>query len=183
MAIREIVLYPDPRLSQKTEIVKSFDSKLEKLLDDMFETMVAARGLGLAAPQIGELVQVAVIDLSIEDMPPAVISSERPIVAPKKRLELINPKIITAVKDVTSDEGCLSIPEYRDSVKRKECVTVEASDRAGNLFILEGRELLAFALQHEIDHLNGVLFVDHLSRLKRGIFQRWYAKRQRYTEE
>jgi peptide deformylase len=127
----------------------------------MAETMVAANGVGLAAPKIGVQTRVAVIDVSEEQ---------------DQRIELINPEIVQRVGSVASEEGCLSIPRYRDTISRNAAVTVKAQNRRGDWFEIEGEGLLSMCLQHEIDHLNGVLFVDHLSRIKREFFRRWLKK-------
>lgn len=167
MTILDIRTFPDPVLREKTQVVTDFGDSLKKLLDDMFETMRHAHGIGLAAPQVGVLQQVAVIDIS-EDQ--------------NERIDLVNPQIVEGNGKVSSEEGCLSIPEYRDSIKRRSEVVVRAQDSQGNPFELHADGLLAICLQHEIDHLNGVLFIDHLSRLKRELFRRWF-KRQQASEE
>lgn len=167
MAILEIKTYPDPVLKKKAAPVADFNEQLGKLLDSMAETMYAANGVGLAAPQVGELCRVAVIDVSRNGDSP---------------LEFINPVIVKQSGKTKSEEGCLSIPEFRDSVQRSVLVTVQAQDRQGNEFSIDADELLAICLQHEIDHLDGILFTDRLSRLKRELFKRWFQKQQRETE-
>jgi peptide deformylase len=180
MALLQIRIAPDPALRSPTEAVTSFDATLHTFLDDMFETMLANNGIGLAAPQVGVLTQVAIIDVSSEYIERPTITTSLSIAAVehlyKERLELINPIITEGVNKVSSDEGCLSIPEYRDSISRFETVTVQAHDRHGRAFTLKATELLAFAVQHEVDHLNGVLFTDHLSRLKKTLFRKWAQK-------
>lgn len=161
MTIREILTYPDDRLHNKCEEVSDFDGELHKLLDDMFETMYEADGVGLAAPQIGVLKRITVID----------VSSDR-----NERLEFVNPIIVEAEGQISYEEGCLSIPGYRDMVKRKERVKVKAQDRHGETFEVEADEILSICLQHEIDHLDGILFVDKLSKLKQSFFKRWFKK-------
>ncbi len=163
MPILEIKKYPDPVLKEQSLAVTSFDAALSKLLDNMFETMYSANGVGLAAPQIGLLQQIAVIDVSREGNAPQ---------------EFINPVIIKQSGKTKSEEGCLSIPEFRDTIQRSVEVTVRAHDRQGKEFELDADGLLAICLQHEIDHLNGVLFIDRLSRLKRELFRRWFTKQQ-----
>lgn len=158
MTLLNIRIYPDPILKEEAAEVSDFDSKLSKLLDDMYDTMLAADGIGLAAPQIGISKKIAVIDIS-EDR--------------DQRLELINPKIVWQDGQVPSEEGCLSIPQYRDKIKRFKEIKIEAHDRKGAKFELQSDGLLAICMQHEIDHLHGILFVDHLSRLKRELFKRW----------
>jgi peptide deformylase len=145
----------------KCDEVEDFDDQLAKFLDNMVTSMYQENGIGLAAPQVGVRQRITVIDVSPE--------SDCPI-------ELINPVITHSEGTTSSEEGCLSIPEFRETVKRKERVVVEAVDRLGSPFTLEADGLLAICLQHEIDHLDGVLFVDHLSRLKRELFKRWYKK-------
>lgn len=161
-----IVFYPDPILKKQTAPVSSFDAALGRFLDDMKETMYAERGIGLAAPQVGSLQRVTVIDVSDDGDSP---------------IELINPQIVSRSGKTSSEEGCLSIPEYREHVERSKSVVVRANDRTGAQFELEADELLAICLQHEIDHLDGVLFVDRLSRLKRDYFLKWF-KKQSFSE-
>ena len=162
MATLPIVKFPDPILKQKCAPVTAFDERLAILIGDMIETMYEANGVGLAAPQVGVLSQVAVIDVSD--------SRDQPI-------HLVNPVIEIAQGKVPSEEGCLSIPEYRDTLNRQETVRVKALDMKGAPIEIESDGLLAICLQHEIDHLNGILFVDRLSRLKRELFRRWFKKR------
>lgn len=162
MAIREIRKYPDPLLHQKTGLVETIDGTLRRLIEDMVETMHAAPGVGLAANQVGVPLQVAVIDLSMQEEP----LRRHPL------LVIINPEILSLEGAVIEEEGCLSIPEYSEKVKRAQKVKVRAQDREGKLFEIEAEGLLAKALQHEIDHLNGLLFVDRLSPLKKNIFRR-----------
>ncbi len=180
MAILDVKILPDSALRSPTEEVGTFDAELHSTLDDMFETMVAEHGLGLAAPQIGLLKRIAVIDLSIDSMPQPIITSLSALQPEEhihqRRLEILNPVMEKSGKLVPSSEGCLSIPDFRETIKRHDTVSVTAQDRRGNQFKLEATELLAFALQHEIDHLHGILFVDYLSGLKKQIFQRWYNK-------
>ncbi len=167
MAIRAIVTYPDEVLRKRTDPVGEFGRALNRLIDDMTETMYAAPGVGLAANQVGISQQVAVIDVSERDE--------------KKRkgrelLVIVNPEILAQEGSVLEEEGCLSIPGYADKVTRAVRVKVRAQDRTGKPFELEAEGLLAKALQHEIDHLNGMLFVDRLSPLKKNIFRRRFKK-------
>lgn len=162
MAILDIRKYPDPVLKTLAEPVPAIDAVVRKLLDDMTETMYAADGVGLAAPQVGILRRVVVID----------VSENR-----KEVLHLINPEIISSSGEVPSEEGCLSIPDFRETLKRNEFVTAQALNAKGEKIEIQADGLLAICLQHEIDHLNGVLFVDRLSRLKREMFKRWHKKR------
>ncbi len=166
MAILAIRKYPDPVLRHKTNRVEAVDQSLQRLIDDMVETMHAAPGVGLAANQVGVPLQVAVIDLSTREEK----IQRHPL------LVLINPEILSMEGSVTEEEGCLSIPEYAEKVKRASKVKVRAQDRNGKIFELEGEGLLAKAFQHEIDHLNGFLFIDRLSPLKKDVFKRRYKK-------
>jgi peptide deformylase len=166
MALREIRTYPDPVLRRKTGRIETLDVSLERLIDDMVETMHAAPGVGLAANQVGIPLQVAVIDLSTREER----GQRHPL------LVLINPEILFLEGSIIEEEGCLSIPEYTEKVKRAATVKVRAQDRTGKPFEMEAEGLLAKALQHEIDHLNGLLFIDRLSPLKKDIFKRRYRK-------
>lgn len=180
MAVRDIVTAPAPVLRAQCEPVSAFASELHSLLDDMYESMLAYNGIGLAAPQVGIPQQVAIIDISSDYIEqPAISSASTPVKehhVHQQRLELINPRIVQTLQEVSSEEGCLSIPDYRDTIKRFYTVAVEAFDRHGRPFSFTANELLAFAVQHEVDHLHGVLFVDHLSRLKKALFKKWAAK-------
>lgn len=152
MTLRTILNYPDPRLRTLAKPVETFDDNLKTLIDDMFETMYQAKGIGLAAIQIDEHIQVIVMDLSEENDQPRVF---------------INPKITPLVDEqFTYEEGCLSVPDYYDKVDRPKRVKIEALDADGNAFEEEAEGMLAVCIQHEIDHLNGKLFVDYLSKLK-----------------
>jgi peptide deformylase len=166
MALLEILEAPDPRLSTVCQPVERIDAGLLRLLDDMLETMHAAPGIGLAAPQVGQLRRACVIDLGKE--------------AESEPLFLINPEVTWRSSEVVvEEEGCLSLPEHFGPVMRAEQVRVRFLDRAGAPQEVEGRGLLARCLQHEIDHLNGVLFVDHLSALKRTLILRKLQKARR----
>ena len=151
MALLEILHYPDKRLRTVAKPVEVFDDNIVKLVDDMFETMYEAPGIGLAATQVNVHQQVIVIDISAEKDQP---------------LCLINPEIVSAEGTEVSDEGCLSVPDIYESVERAATVTVKAKDQHGNSFTLNAEELLAVCIQHEMDHLKGKLFVDYLSSLK-----------------
>jgi peptide deformylase len=166
MSIREIKKYPDPVLRNATSRVERVDSSLDPLIEDMIETMHAAPGVGLAANQVGIPLQLAVIDLSTREDD----DQRYPLVV------IINPEILSFEGSVIEEEGCLSIPDYAEKVKRAARVKVRAQDRAGKTFEIEAEGLLAKALQHEIDHLNGLLFVDRLSTLKKSIFKRRHRK-------
>ena len=167
--IREIVKYPDPVLERQTEPVTEFDDDLRKLVDDMFESMYAAKGIGLAAPQVGVSKRLTVIDLSFKERP-------------EDRIILINPEIILKEGKQYEEEGCLSLPEIREKVSRAARVKVRAQDLDGNWFEVEGAELLARAFQHEIDHLDGILFFRRVSALKRDLILRRIRKMQKAGE-
>jgi peptide deformylase len=164
MAIREILVIPDKRLRLKSEPVKTIDKSVRELVDDMFETMYAAPGIGLAAIQIGVPQRIITIDLAKKDEPP------------EKRV-FINPQI-TWSSDETStyDEGCLSIPEVYEEVERPEKVKVRYLDLDGEEHEIEADGLLATCLQHEIDHIEGKLFIDHISRVKRDMIVKKFKK-------
>jgi len=166
MTIREICTYPDPVLRNKTSRVERIDSTLDRLIEDMVETMHAAPGVGLAANQVGVPLQLAVIDLSSRENE----EQRHPL------LVIINPELLVMEGSVLEEEGCLSIPDYAEKVRRAARVKVRAQDRTGKLFELEAEGLMAKALQHEIDHLNGLLFVDRLSSLKKHLFKRRFRK-------
>jgi peptide deformylase len=161
--IHEVVKWPDPVLAKRGETVTVFDAKLKKLVDEMFESMYVAQGIGLAAPQIAISQRIAVIDVSFKKNP-------------EEKIVLINPEIIERTGKQVEEEGCLSLPEIREKVQRAEWVKVKAQDVTGEWFEIEGTELLARAMQHEIDHLEGVLFIDRLSRLKRDLVIRKIKK-------
>ncbi|HOK45428.1 MAG TPA: peptide deformylase [Bryobacteraceae bacterium] len=162
--IYPIVKYGDPVLETPAEPVTEFDTpELNKLLEDMFESMYAAKGVGLAAPQIGISKRIAVIDTSVgED--------------PSKRLVLINPEIVACEGGQVEEEGCLSIPGFREPVKRPKRVTVRARNAKGEEFEMTGEDLLARAFVHETDHLNGKLYINHISVLKRDLIRRKIRK-------
>ena len=155
MAVREILILPDKRLRLVSKPVAKVDSATRKLIDDMFETMYAAPGIGLAAIQVGEPKRIVTLDLAKKD-------------EPKDPQVFINPELVwTSDGKNTHEEGCLSIPEYYEEVERPAEVKVRYLDLDGKSREVEASGLLATCLQHEIDHLNGVLFIDHISRLKR----------------
>jgi peptide deformylase len=161
--IYPIVKYGDPVLEKHAEPVTAFDDELKKLVEDMFESMYAAHGVGLAAPQIGISKRLAVIDTSFKEDPDA-------------KLVLANPEILHAEGRHTQNEGCLSIPEFRENVTRPRTVTIRAQDVNGNFYEKTGEELLARAFLHETDHLNGKLYISHISALKRDLMKRKIRK-------
>jgi peptide deformylase len=162
-----IVKYGNLVLETPAETVTEFDTpELHKLIEDMFESMYAAKGVGLAAPQIGISRRIAVIDPSAgED--------------PQKRLVLINPEIVRVEGTQTEEEGCLSVPGFREPVKRGKRVTIRARDARGETFERTGEDLLARAFLHETDHLNGKLYINHISMLKRDLIRRKIRKRMK----
>src|SRR5712691_12180351 len=161
--IYPIVKFGDPVLEKPAGPVTAFDDDLRKLVADMFESMYAAHGVGLAAPQIGISKRLAVIDITFKEDPNA-------------KLVLANPEIIHAEGRVTQNEGCLSIPEFREPVTRARKVTIRAQDANGKWFEKTGEELLARALLHETDHLNGKMYISHVSALKRDLIKRKIKK-------
>jgi peptide deformylase len=165
MAVRTILHYPDKRLRELAKPVEKFDADLAKLLEDMAETMYAAPGVGLAAPQIGVALRVFLVD---------VASGED---APSDLRIFINPELTEKVGEVCFEEGCLSFPGIHEEVRRAERVKVRAQDGQGKTFELEAEGLLAIAIQHENDHLNGKLMVDYLSMLRRRLVHRSMMKR------
>ncbi len=164
MALREILILPDKRLRLVSKPVKAVDAAIKRLVDDMLETMYDAPGIGLAAIQVGEPKRVITMDIAKRD------ESQTPQV-------FINPEIVWSSEErSTYEEGCLSIPEYYEEVERPAQVKVKYLDREGKSREVEASGLLATCLQHEIDHLNGVLFIDHLSKLKRDRVIKKFAK-------
>lgn len=165
--VRKILKYGEPVLEQAAHPVTEFDTpELNEIIQDMWETMYAAKGVGLAAPQIGLGQRISVIDTSVgEDE--------------TKKLVIINPEITWTEGKQIGEEGCLSIPGFREPVSRANKVKVKAQNEKGECIELEGEELLARAFQHEIDHLNGKLFISHLSTLKRDIIRRKIKKMQK----
>jgi peptide deformylase len=167
--IYPVVKYGDPILEKPTATIKKFDAELEQLTEDMFASMYAAQGVGLAAPQIGKSIRLTVIDVSNGKNPEA-------------KIVLINPEIVHAEGEVREEEGCLSIPGFRGYVVRPQFVTVKAQNLKGETFEIRGENLLARAFCHEIDHLNGVLFLQHLSMLKRDLIKRKIKKLRKEGE-
>jgi len=167
MSILDIVTYPDDFLRHPTTDVDSIDGKLQKLIDDMAQTMYLAPGIGLAAIQVGIDKSLLIFDVAPPD-------EERNLHV------LINPEIVEKEGNILSEnEGCLSVPDYRANVKRAERVLVDAYDREGKQIRLEAEGFLAIVLQHEIDHLRGTLFIDHISALKRELYNRRLKKQLR----
>ncbi|MCK6598545.1 MAG: peptide deformylase [Bdellovibrionaceae bacterium] len=169
MSILKILKYPDPTLREISEPVEIFDEKLARLTENMIETMYDAKGIGLAAPQVGVLQRVVVIDTRPKDEEgrrykyEEMAEFEKQVTQP---LLLINPRIIKGQGKTTFDEGCLSIPSFYETVNRHEVIEVETYDLKGNKKTFKADGLLAICIQHELDHLEGKLFIDHLSFLK-----------------
>jgi len=161
--IYPIVKYGDAVLEKPSAPITQFDDALAKLAEDMFESMYAAHGVGLAAPQIGMAKRVAVIDVTFKEDPEA-------------KIVLVNPEIIHVEGRITSNEGCLSLPDFREKVTRPRKVTARAQNLKGETFEVTGEDLLARALLHETDHLNGKLYINHISALKRDLIKRKIRK-------
>lgn len=164
MSALNVLIYPDERLRTVCQPVAEINNEIRKIVDDMFETMYKEEGIGLAAPQVNIQQRIITIDLDSEN---------------SNQIVLINPEILESSGETGIEEGCLSIPGFRGLVPRKEKVTVKALNRDGNEFTLEADGLLAICIQHEIDHLNGVLFVDYLSPLKRNRIKEKLIKLQK----
>ena len=165
MAVRTILHYPDPRLREKALPVAEINATIQQLVDDMAETMYAAPGVGLAATQIGEPHRIFVIDTAGEDEP-----SDLKV--------FINPEIVASDGKITWEEGCLSFPSVTEDIDRKARVRVRALNREGKAFELDAEGLLAVAVQHELDHLDGVLMIDHMGALKKRIVDRKMRRRE-----
>jgi peptide deformylase len=164
MSLRRILTYPDTVLRERAEPVTNIDGKVQQLIDDMADTMYhASSAVGLASNQVGEPCRIIMFDTSAKEEPNDLVV-------------LINPEIIEADGVIVNEEGCLSVIDYRADVKRAECVTVKGIDREGNPITLKKEGLGAIVLQHEIDHLNGTLFIDHISKLKRELYKRRLKK-------
>lgn len=164
MAILDILVYPDPRLRTIAQPVKAVDDRIRTLIKDMIETMHDAQGIGLAATQVNVHEQVIVMQIPEDQEEPRV---------------LINPTIIERDGETIHDEGCLSVPEYYAPVKRAELIKITALDSQGEIYELEADDLLAICIQHEMDHLQGKVFVDYLSRLKQDRVRKKLLKRAR----
>lgn len=164
--ILEIKKYPEPILTKKAKKVKNIDQELQKLIDDMIETMYSAPGVGLAAPQVGHSIRLAVFDSSVKEE--------------EGRLTvLINPEVIEKNGTAIMKEGCLSVPGFEAEIKRSEQIKVTGLDRNGQPITIEATGFLARVIQHELDHLEGTLLLDRISILKRNIFKRRFLKKQK----
>jgi peptide deformylase len=167
MAILQILQYPHPVLKKKSQPIQKIDQTIRQLVQDMSETMYAAPGVGLAAPQVGLPLRMAVLDIT-------------PANQAKNLVVLINPEIVVTEGECLWEEGCLSVPEYSEEVKRKKKVVVRCQNLEGeNVEIIGDNNLLSIVLQHEIDHLNGILFIDRLSKLKKDLFKKRHQKERK----
>lgn len=175
--IKEILVYPNPILRQKSKDVESFDESLFQLLDDMNDTMISRGGVGLAAVQIGVLQNVLIINIPIDDE--TDLENENGLQLKENLIEAINPKIIHKDGIQIFNEGCLSIPGIYQEISRSNNIVVEYFDRFGNKQILEADGFLAVAWQHEIEHLNGHVFIENLSFMKRKKFEKEWKKRDK----
>ncbi|QDK38540.1 peptide deformylase [Bdellovibrio sp. NC01] len=188
--IRKILTFPDPRLREVSKPVETFGPELQKLADDMIETMYDAHGIGLAAPQIGELIRMVVIDTRPRDDKGRRYKDEDMTElekAVKQPLILINPEIVNGEGKTTYDEGCLSVPGYFETVTRNQVVEMKAFDVNGKEFRVKSDGLLGICMQHELDHLEGTLFIDHLSfvksnKIKTQIKKHGYPPKQKDEE-
>jgi peptide deformylase len=169
MSVLEILKYPHPTLKKRSETVSRIDEDVRKLIHDMRETMHAASGIGLAACQVGVSRRVIVLDLSPMDPQHSFFA-------------LINPEIVSEEGEIDHEEGCLSVPEYLEKIRRKEKVCVKGLSPEGKEIEIKGDGILAIALQHEIDHTNGILILDRVSRLKREIYRNKLRKEKRKEE-
>ena len=171
MALREIITLPDKRLRQKSEPVKAVDAEVRALVDDMFETMYKAPGVGLAAIQVGVAKRIVTVDTAKKD-------------EPKNPQVFINAEVVWSSEEKNSyEEGCLSIPEYYEEVERPSAVNVRFMDLDGKTQEVEANGLLATVLQHEIDHTNGILFIDHISKLKRDRVIKKFTKSAKRADD
>jgi peptide deformylase len=173
MSLREILIAPHPVLEAVSEPVTLVNKEIKTLLDDMVQTMYHALGIGLAAPQIGVNLRVIVVDTTYNPEEPET----------RNPLKIVNPEIIAlSDEDMTHTEGCLSVPEHYADVIRPRALTLKYLDEFGKEQILEAQDLLAICIQHEIDHLDGILFIDHLSNLKRNLIMRKLLKEKKLKE-
>lgn len=164
-----IVEYPDKRLKEKSKIVEKFDAELHKLLDAMYDVMIKSNGIGLAAIQVGHVKQALILNIPDEN-------DTQPI---DNLIEMINPNIIQTSGETTYQEGCLSVPSFYEDINRYEKIVVLYQDRDGNRKTLEASGLLSIAIQHEVDHLKGILFIDKLSYSRRKKFEKEYRRAQK----
>jgi peptide deformylase len=172
MALREILQFPDPRLKRKSDEIETVTDELRELAADMLEVMYDEPGIGLAAPQVGEAVRLIVMDTAWTEEG-----------AEREPLVLVNPEIVHREGTLTWNEGCLSVPDFKADVERSERVVVHGTDLSGASYEEDASDLRAVCLQHEIDHLDGVLFIDRISRLKRNLYVSKRKKALRLGEE
>ena len=165
----KIVEYPDKKLRQKSVEVKNFDAKLHKLLDAMYPIMMNTNGIGLAAIQVAQPIRALILNIPDED-------GEQP---KENLLEIINPVMVKQAGETVYQEGCLSVPQFYEDIKRHETITINYQDRDGNTHTLDADGLLAIAIQHEMDHLEGILFIDKLSYARRKKFEKEYKRLQK----
>lgn len=170
--ILEVLTYPDKRLYQKSVDINSFDENLHKFLDDMYDTMIAKNGIGLAAIQVGNPVRALIINL---------VNEESGVQEKSELFEIINPKILAKNGECTFQEGCLSVPGFYEDVKRAEFIKLRYQDRFGEFHEIESDGLFAIAIQHEIDHLDGHLFIEKIGYNKRKKFDKEYKKLKNKT--
>ena len=163
MAVLEILTYPNPTLTRRAEEVEKVDGKVRKLISDMVDTMYASGGVGLAAPQVGVSKRVIVVDVRPYDPSASLIS-------------IVNPEVVAEGEEVIHEEGCLSVPECVEGIKRKTWIKVRGLNERGREIEVEGEGMLAIALQHEIDHLNGKVILDRMSRVKRDLYKKRLQK-------
>jgi peptide deformylase len=163
MAVLEIVTYPNPVLTRRAEEVEKVDGTIRKLISDMVDTMYANDGIGLAAPQVGVSKRVVVVDVRLYEQSSSLIS-------------IVNPEVVAEGEEVIHEEGCLSVPECVEGIKRKTWIKVRGLNERGREIEVEGEGMLAIALQHEIDHLNGKVILDRMSRVKRDLYKKRLQK-------
>lgn len=190
MAIMEILKYPDPRLREVSKPVTKFDGELKKLAEDMLETMYAENGIGLAAPQVGKLYRMMVVDTRPRSTKGRYEENDMTELESKitQPLVVINPVIVKGEGKTTFNEGCLSLPSFYDEVERFEKIQLKYNDVEGNEHVIEVDGLLAICLQHEMDHLEGTLFIDHLSflkanKIKNQIKKHGYPEKEKAEED
>lgn len=169
MAVLRVISYPNPLLKQVSRQIENFDSSLHTLLDDMYETMRAKEGVGIAAVQVGVLLRALLV------LPPREDGEQDP----QDLLEILNPKVVHKEGEIFWSEGCLSVPGFFEDIRRFETLYLDYQDRKGERKSLEAKGFLAVALQHEMDHLNGILFIDYLSLPKRKKFEQEYKRLQK----
>ena len=190
MAVLEILKFPDPRLREVSKKLEKFDARIKKLADDMLETMYAENGIGLAAPQVGELIQMLVIDTQPRDLEGRYEKNEMSELEAQvpQPLVIINPKIISGEGKTSYNEGCLSVPSFYEEVERFQSIELQYQDLDGKIKTLKTDGLLAICIQHEMDYLEGTLFIDHLSlvksnKIKNQIKKHGYPEKVSETEE